>query len=264
MLRRFTREGRARPRHGRLRRRRAAHRRHDAGRARRCWRAATRGPGPLADPGDLRRRRGCCWSAFVLVERRADEPVLPLWVFRRRAAADDQRALAARSAGVILWPVVLRADLGQDVIGAVGDRERLRARRADPRLAGGRGAVGPALPQHRVPGDRPARGRARRRRLAGARADGPGRVAVARGARLPADRLRDGLGRRTRPGRRAVQRRLGQRGVATATNMFSRSVGSAIGVAVFGAIVNAGRRRPPDRGDAGRPGCTGCSSGSWC
>ena len=31
----------------------------------------------------------------------------------------------------------------------------------------------------------------------------------------------------------------GERGVATATNMFSRSVGSAIGVAVFGAMVNA-------------------------
>jgi MFS family permease len=30
-----------------------------------------------------------------------------------------------------------------------------------------------------------------------------------------------------------------QRGVATATNMFSRSVGSAVGVAVFGAMVNA-------------------------
>ena len=31
----------------------------------------------------------------------------------------------------------------------------------------------------------------------------------------------------------------GERGVATATNMFSRSVGSAVGVAVFGAMVNA-------------------------
>ena len=28
--------------------------------------------------------------AFVLVERRAAEPVLPLWVFRRAAARDDQ------------------------------------------------------------------------------------------------------------------------------------------------------------------------------
>jgi MFS family permease len=31
----------------------------------------------------------------------------------------------------------------------------------------------------------------------------------------------------------------GERGVATATNMFARSVGSAVGVAVFGAMVNA-------------------------
>ena len=31
----------------------------------------------------------------------------------------------------------------------------------------------------------------------------------------------------------------GQRGVVTATNMFARSVGSAVGVAVFGAVVNA-------------------------
>ncbi len=30
-----------------------------------------------------------------------------------------------------------------------------------------------------------------------------------------------------------------ERGVATATNMFARSVGSAVGVAVFGAVVNA-------------------------
>jgi hypothetical protein len=30
-----------------------------------------------------------------------------------------------------------------------------------------------------------------------------------------------------------------ERGVVTATNMFSRSIGSAIGVAVFGAIANA-------------------------
>jgi hypothetical protein len=30
----------------------------------------------------------------------------------------------------------------------------------------------------------------------------------------------------------------GERGVATATNMFARSVGSAVGVAIFGAVVN--------------------------
>jgi hypothetical protein len=39
----------------------------------------------------------------------------------------------------------------------------------------------------------------------------------------------------------AVQSSVGweRRGVATATNMFSRSLGSAIGVSVFGAIANA-------------------------
>jgi MFS family permease len=30
-----------------------------------------------------------------------------------------------------------------------------------------------------------------------------------------------------------------ERGVATSTNMFARSIGSAVGVAVFGAIVNS-------------------------
>jgi len=30
-----------------------------------------------------------------------------------------------------------------------------------------------------------------------------------------------------------------ERGVVTATNMFSRSIGSAVGVALFGAIANA-------------------------
>ena len=40
----------------------------------------------------------------------------------------------------------------------------------------------------------------------------------------------------------------GDRGVATATNMFARSVGSAIGVAVFGAVVNGvvGSHPTPD------------------
>ena len=55
---------------------------HDADRARRCSRAATRGLGRAG------RRRSCfaaaavLLAAFVPVERRAAEPVLPLWVFR--------------------------------------------------------------------------------------------------------------------------------------------------------------------------------------
>jgi len=37
-----------------------------------------------------------------------------------------------------------------------------------------------------------------------------------------------------------------ERGVATATNMFARSMGSAVGVAVFGALVNAAAGTDPD------------------
>ena len=38
-----------------------------------------------------------------------------------------------------------------------------------------------------------------------------------------------------------------ERGVATATNMFARSIGSAVGVAVFGAVVNASAGSDPSR-----------------
>jgi MFS family permease len=50
-----------------------------------------------------------------------------------------------------------------------------------------------------------------------------------------------GLGLAASPTVVAVQSTVGwdRRGVVTATNMFSRSLGSAIGVAVFGAIANA-------------------------
>lgn len=44
-----------------------------------------------------------------------------------------------------------------------------------------------------------------------------------------------------------------ERGVVTSTNMFARSIGSAVGVAVFGAIVNArvsGSREPQELSDA--------------
>ena len=42
----------------------------------------------------LRGRRAVLLVAFVLVERRAAEPVLPLWVFRRRVLVGGN--LAAR------------------------------------------------------------------------------------------------------------------------------------------------------------------------
>ena len=56
--------------------------------------------GSVAELRDLRRRRGRCWSAFVLVERRAAEPVLPLWVFSRRVLAGGN--LASLVVGALL------------------------------------------------------------------------------------------------------------------------------------------------------------------
>jgi MFS family permease len=49
-----------------------------------------------------------------------------------------------------------------------------------------------------------------------------------------------------------------QRGVVTATNMFARSMGSAVGTAVFGAIANAALG---DRGSLGGSGSSGGDSG---
>ena len=110
-----------------------------------------------ADPGGLRARRtrgGATGAAAVGV--------------RQPHAADHERPLAARRRPDPR-PVVLRPDPRSGRARRLGHRERLRARRPDARLAGGGGAVGAAVPQHRLPGDRPARREPGRRRLAGAR-----------------------------------------------------------------------------------------------
>jgi hypothetical protein len=66
-----------------------------------------------------------------------------------------------------------------------------------------------------------------------------------------------GLGYTSSPTLVAVQSVVGwqSRGVVTGTNMFGRSVGSAVGVAVFGAIANASladRFANPPAGASGR------------
>ena len=53
-----------------------------------------------AERRGARRRRACCWSVFVFVERRAAEPVLPLWVFRRRVLVAP--ALVSLLVGAVL------------------------------------------------------------------------------------------------------------------------------------------------------------------
>jgi len=66
-----------------------------------------------------------------------------------------------------------------------------------------------------------------------------------------------GLGYTASPTLVAVQSSVGwdRRGVVTATNMFARSVGSAVGVAVFGAVANAtlaSRFASPPKGAGGQ------------
>ena len=66
-----------------------------------------------------------------------------------------------------------------------------------------------------------------------------------------------GLGYTASPTLVAVQSSVGwdRRGVVTATNMFARSVGSAVGIAVFGAVANAtlaGRFATPPQGASGQ------------
>ena len=112
----------------------------------------------LADPGDLRGRRADSWWPSCSSSG---------W-WRSRccrcgcSAAGTLRTTSALSllvGGLILGLSSYVPTLGPGRDRRLGHRERLRARRADPGLAGVRGAVRAAVPQHRLPGDRPARRR---------------------------------------------------------------------------------------------------------
>ena len=88
----------------------------------------------VAEHRRLRRRRGCCSSAFVLVERRAAEPVLPLWVFSRRLLLTT--TLVSLGVGAILIGLTSYVPTYlEGTIGVVPRCRRARARRPDARLA---------------------------------------------------------------------------------------------------------------------------------
>jgi MFS family permease len=188
--------------------------------------------------------------AFVLVERRAAEPVLPLWVFRRRVLVGGN--LGSIAIGVVLIgltsyvPTYVQGVLGTGALVAgfalaamtVGwpiaasysGRIYLRIGFRNTALIGGvvvvAGSVlvlllGPTTPVPAVAG-----------------------ACLVVGA---------GLGLMSVPTLVAAQSAVDWegRGVVTGTVMFCRNLGSAVGVAVFGAIANAtlGHRlatAPPD------------------
>ena len=89
------------------------------------------------------------------------------------------------------------------------------------------------------------------------------RTAPSGSSPLPASSSGVGLGLRRQPRRSiAAQSSVGweQRGVVTGANLFARSVGSAVGVAVFGAIANAGSPHAAGGADATSSTCPpGCS-----
>jgi multidrug resistance protein len=176
--------------------------------------------------------------AFALVERAAPEPVLPLWVFGERALVVTG-ALSFLVGGLVLGLSSYVPTLGQEVLGASAV------------------VSGFALAALSLGWPVAASVSGRLYLSVGFRATGLLGVSIALpGALLlvvmdPAGSLWHvalacvligfGMGWVASPALVVAQSSVPweSRGVATASNMFARSVGSAVGVAVFGAVVNA-------------------------
>jgi EmrB/QacA subfamily drug resistance transporter len=176
-------------------------------------------------------------AGFVLAESRAAEPVLPLWIFRRRT-------LNASSAGSLLVGIVM---LGLSSYVPLFSQGVL-----------GTGAVvaGLALAAMTIGWPIAASNAGRLYLTLGFRATTVlGAVATVAGGLLlltidahssvwwlavPNFVMGIGFGLVVSPGVIAAQSSVGwqERGVVTGANMFARSVGSALGIAVFGAIAN--------------------------
>ncbi len=176
--------------------------------------------------------------AFVLVEKRAAEPVLPLWVFTRRILVGGN-LLAVVVGAVLMGLTSYLPTYAQGVLGAgalvagfavaaltvgwpisasLAGKVYLRIGFRDTALIGTVFVVGGGVLV--------------------ALLDASSSIWA---AALAAFVLGLGLGMTSSPTLVAVQSVVGwdRRGVVTATNLFSRSLGSAVGAAVFGAIANA-------------------------
>jgi EmrB/QacA subfamily drug resistance transporter len=177
-------------------------------------------------------------AGFVVVERRAAEPVLPLWVFTRRTLVGGNLVSLIVGAlligltsylptftegvigtGALVAGFTLAAlTVGWPIAASLAGRIYMRIGFRDTGLIGSIfiivGSVLTALLSIN---------------------------ATVWEAAAAAFVLGIGLGLVASPTMVAVQSTVGweRRGVVTGTNMFSRSMGSAVGVAVFGAIANA-------------------------
>ena len=182
---------------------------------------------------------GVLLGLFVLVERRAAEPVLPLWVFSRRLLATT--AALALGVGVVLIgltsyvPTYLENALGvQPLVAGLALAALTIGWPISATLSG-------RLFYLRF-GFRPTILIGLALTLLGTGslallAHHPSVVRVALGCFVTGL----GLGLVASPSLIAAQASVAwqQRGVATGTNMFARSIGSAVGAAIFGAVANA-------------------------
>jgi EmrB/QacA subfamily drug resistance transporter len=181
---------------------------------------------------------GLVLAAFLVVERRAEEPVLPQWVFSRRLLLTTSLISfgvgaiilgltsyvptyleGARHVSPIFAGLALAAlTLGWPVSASQSGKLYLRIGFRSTVLIGiGLAFVGAAL-------------------LAATSAQ-PNVLVVAGSCFV----IGLGLGLVATPSLIAAQSSVewNERGVVTGTNLFSRSIGSALGVAVFGAVANA-------------------------
>jgi EmrB/QacA subfamily drug resistance transporter len=175
---------------------------------------------------------------FGLVERRAAEPILPMWIFRRRVLVGANGA--ALCVGVLLIgltsyvPIyaqnvlgtsalvagcaVAAMTLGWPVAATLSGRVYLRVGFRNTALLGGALAIGGAAILIAVDPSSSV-------------------LQVALGCWV----IGAGLGFINTPALVAAQSSADwqTRGMITGANLFARSVGSAVGIAVFGAVVNA-------------------------
>jgi EmrB/QacA subfamily drug resistance transporter len=176
-------------------------------------------------------------GTFIVVERRVAEPVLPLWVFTRRTLVAGNLAavtvgavvlglsayvptyvqVVAGTGALVAGFVLASLTVGWPAAAAVSGRVYVRLGFRDTAFIGAAftvaGAIGYALLRESA---------------------GPWLIA------LPGFVVGVGLGFAASSTTVAVQSVVGwdRRGVVTGSNIFSRSIGSAVGVAVFGSIVN--------------------------
>ncbi|GAB3127355.1 MFS transporter [Glaciibacter psychrotolerans] len=177
-------------------------------------------------------------AAFVIVERRAAEPILPLWVFSRRLLLTT--TLVALGVGAIL--IGLTSYVPTYLEGSLGVTPLISG------LALAALTIGWPISAS-LSGRFYLRIGFRSTVLLGMAITLVGTLSLVLFARTP-DLLAValgcfviglGLGLSATPSLIAAQSSVpwNERGVVTGTNMFARSIGSAIGVAIFGAIANA-------------------------